>query len=153
MWKFNSCSVLFSNAPWMPPCGSLFRWGHWGDIEVAYINCRVFCHQSFHSEGFQSVLNNSSYVMEGSSLTFSSGTGVPVGVDILACNGWNLNVKTILSSFGIHLPDKEKNSLLPCIVARYQHQSERPSLTKKSKNFPPMRHDFFPKLLVRSFSY
>ena len=32
---------------------------------------------------------------------------------------------------------KKKNSLLPCIVTRYQHQPERPFLTKKSKNFPP----------------
>ena len=48
--------------------------------------------------------------MEESSLTFSSGTGVPVGVDILACNGLNLNVKTILSSFGIHLPDKDEKN-------------------------------------------
>ena len=41
-------------------------------------------------------------------MTFSSGTGILVGVDILACNGWNLNVMNILSSSGIHLPDKEK---------------------------------------------
>ena len=46
--------------------------------------------------------------MEESSLNFLSGTGVPAGVDILACNGKHLNVKTILSRFGIHLPDKEK---------------------------------------------
>ena len=41
-------------------------------------------------------------------MTFSSGMGVLVGVDILACNGLNLNVKIILSSLGIHLPDKKK---------------------------------------------
>ena len=74
--------------------------------------------------------------MEESSLTFSSGTGVPVGVDILACNGCNLNVKTVLSSYGIHLPDKEKNSLLPCVVTRYQHQPEHLFLTKKCFNVP-----------------
>ena len=51
-------------------------------------------------------------IMEESSLTFLSGTGVPVGVNILAlaCNGF---------SFGIHLPDKEKKSRLPCTVTRY----------------------------------
>ena len=46
--------------------------------------------------------------LEEISLTFSSGMGIPVGVDILACDGWNLIVKTNLSSFGIHLPDKGK---------------------------------------------
>ena len=35
------------------------------------------------------------------SLTFSTETANPVGDDILACNLWNLNVKTILYSFGI----------------------------------------------------
>jgi len=58
----------------------------------------------------------------GKFFDFLSGRGVPVGVDILASNGWNLNMKTILRSFGIHLPDKEKKSLLPCLVTRYQHQ-------------------------------
>jgi len=51
---------------------------------------------------------NKHWILEESSLTFSLGTGIPVGVNILACNGWNLNVKTVLSSLGIHLPDKEK---------------------------------------------
>ena len=37
------------------------------------------------------------------SLTFSTGAAVPVGIDILAYNGVNLIVKTILSSFGIRL--------------------------------------------------
>ena len=60
---------------------------------------------------------------EESSLNFSSGTAVPVGVEILAFNGLNLNVKTILCSFGINLPDKEKKSLLPCIVS----EKKRPS--------------------------
>ena len=32
---------------------------------------------------------------------------------------------------------KKKYSLLPCMATRYQHQPERPFLTKKSKNFPP----------------
>jgi len=44
----------------------------------------------------------------GKFFDFLSGRGVPVSLDILASNGWNLNMKTILRSFGIHLPDKEK---------------------------------------------
>ena len=64
---------------------------------------------------------------------------------------------------------KKKNSLLPCIVTRYQHQPERPFLTKKSKNFPPMclfcdpntKHTFLQSSLLmcvksyvkKSFSY
>ena len=46
-------------------------------------------------------------------MTLSSGTGIPVGVDILICNGLNLNVKTILSSFCIHLPDYGKKNTFP----------------------------------------
>ena len=42
---------------------------------------------------------------EESPLTFWTGTAVPVGVDILACDGRNVNVMTVLSSFGILLPD------------------------------------------------
>ena len=43
--------------------------------------------------------------LEEISLTFLTGTAIPAGVDILAFDGWNLNVKTILNSFSIHLPD------------------------------------------------
>ena len=60
------------------------------------------------------------------SLTFSTGTVVPVGVDIWACRGWNFDVMTILDSFAI-------------IVIRYQHQQERPLLSKNSKKFPGLR--------------
>ena len=41
------------------------------------------------------------------SLTFLTGTAIPVGIDILVCNGWNLNAVTILGSFGINLPNLE----------------------------------------------
>ena len=34
---------------------------------------------------------------------------------------------------------KKKNSPLPCVVTRYQHQQECPFLTKKWKNFPPLK--------------
>ena len=51
-----------------------------------------------------------------------------------------------MSGFVINLPDKEKKSLLPCIVTRYQHQPELPFLTKKSKNFPPLVITYHPAL-------
>ena len=46
--------------------------------------------------------------MEDISLSFSTGTAVPVGVDILVCNGCNLTAMTILGSPGKYLllPDK-----------------------------------------------
>ena len=51
-----------------------------------------------------------------------------------------LCVKTILSSFDIYLPDNEKKITfaMHCHKIQYQHQLERPFLTKKSKNFPPL---------------
>ena len=45
-------------------------------------------------------------IREEISLTFSTGAAVPVGVDILVCNGRNMNVMTILGSFGAYLLDK-----------------------------------------------
>ena len=54
------------------------------EIEVEKVVHRFQgCHENSLHESFQ----KSPHLMEEISLTFSSGTGVPVGVDILACNG------------------------------------------------------------------
>ena len=53
-------------------------------------------------------------------MTFLSGTGVPVGVDVLTCN-----VNTILCSFGVHIPDKEKK----ITFAMHSHKISTPTGT------------------------
>ena len=44
-------------------------------------------------------------ILEEISLTFSTGTAVPIGVDVLVYKGRNLSEMTILGSFGTYLPD------------------------------------------------
>ena len=79
------------------------------------------CLSQFISKQFQ----KTNKTKGGNFFDFSTGTVVPVGADILAYYGWNLNVKTILSSFGIHLPDKEKK----LTFAMHSHKISTPTET------------------------